>query len=335
MPGMDQPRRVHLDADKCARSHLIGASCQACADLCPVNAIDLAGRTPRLDEWACRDCGACVGICPEQAFSMRGPWPVAAGSSEVLVTLNEDSAAGIFPALALGFPMLARLWLQGVRTLVMSPADCPADLEPACARLLWRIDAFNSLIRNRQGDEIQITRARLSASRTVRRGRDAPTNPARRALFRRFVDVGESPEDVTGAENDTKTALAQVLAIDQTALMPFSPRIDPIACTGCDACVLICPHGALTVVKAQNGELAYTSKPEFCTGCQLCADICEEGAIDIQTMTLRGKDVPLCAYQCKGCGVAVHTPRARPPADCLCQICQKTQNHKQLFVVLE
>jgi NAD-dependent dihydropyrimidine dehydrogenase PreA subunit len=50
--------------------------------------------------------------------------------------------------------------------------------------------------------------------------------------------------------------------------------VDVARCTGCGACVEICPVGAMGLVdgKASMDE-------EMCTGCQACVDACPEGAI--------------------------------------------------------
>ena len=50
--------------------------------------------------------------------------------------------------------------------------------------------------------------------------------------------------------------------------------VDVTRCTGCGACVEVCPVGAVALVdgKARVDE-------ELCTGCGACVDACPEGAI--------------------------------------------------------
>jgi Fe-S-cluster-containing hydrogenase component 2 len=50
--------------------------------------------------------------------------------------------------------------------------------------------------------------------------------------------------------------------------------VDAARCTGCGACVEVCPVGAIALVggKARVDE-------EACTGCEACVDACPEGAI--------------------------------------------------------
>lgn len=54
------------------------------------------------------------------------------------------------------------------------------------------------------------------------------------------------------------------------------PRIDPVACLGCGACVGLCPSGVL----ALEGECA-TVREDGCIGCGHCAAVCPAGAVTL------------------------------------------------------
>jgi len=61
--------------------------------------------------------------------------------------------------------------------------------------------------------------------------------------------------------------------------------VDVARCTGCSACVDVCPVGAMALIegKARVNE-------ETCTGCEACAEACPEGAIQ---PVVQGELVPV------------------------------------------
>ncbi|MBP7962214.1 MAG: 4Fe-4S binding protein [Caldilineaceae bacterium] len=63
------------------------------------------------------------------------------------------------------------------------------------------------------------------------------------------------------------------------------PEIDANLCTGCKACVEICPTQALS----QVAEKAVLHRPDLCTYCSACQDVCPEGAIALPFMIVFAK----------------------------------------------
>ncbi len=63
------------------------------------------------------------------------------------------------------------------------------------------------------------------------------------------------------------------------------PEIDQNLCTGCRACVDICPTQAL----AQYQEKAVLQFPDACTYCTACQDVCPEGAIALPFLIVFAK----------------------------------------------
>ena len=59
--------------------------------------------------------------------------------------------------------------------------------------------------------------------------------------------------------------------------------IDVTRCTGCGACVEVCPVGAIALV---DGKARVDEK--LCTGCRACMDACPEGAIQ-PVVTVQGE----------------------------------------------
>lgn len=57
----------------------------------------------------------------------------------------------------------------------------------------------------------------------------------------------------------------------------MTAKIDPVLCTGCEACVDICPVEAVSII---DGKAAVDEKE--CMGCGVCADECPSGAISLE-----------------------------------------------------
>ena len=57
--------------------------------------------------------------------------------------------------------------------------------------------------------------------------------------------------------------------------------IAPEICTGCGACVRICPLDALRMGEDKKAFIAY---PEDCMTCFLCERACPSGAIDVDPL---------------------------------------------------
>ena len=55
------------------------------------------------------------------------------------------------------------------------------------------------------------------------------------------------------------------------------PEIDLSRCTGCGACVQVCPEHAIGKI----GSLPRIEKPELCTLCALCEEVCPTNAISV------------------------------------------------------
>jgi ferredoxin len=64
---------------------------------------------------------------------------------------------------------------------------------------------------------------------------------------------------------------------------PFQPRIHADLCTGCGACVPLCPTGALGWRDAK-AALLY---PQLCTYCAACEEICAPNAIELPYLVVK------------------------------------------------
>ncbi|MCC6517401.1 MAG: 4Fe-4S binding protein [Tabrizicola sp.] len=309
---------------------LAQARCSACADACPQDALQMTAEGLVLDPAACTGCGACVAACPQRAVALDGqggirPEPSAGGPEAALVCPRRGPGQG--PCLQeLGLEALARLWLQGVRRIAVLTADCAACPDGAGLPVAARVAALNALLEDRGLQPLRIgpvasvprRMPRLTAEPVPRRGR------------RLFLGLG--------AVTDTGIpALARLQSLPGPpgARHACAPRIDPARCTGCDACLRICPAGALSLIKDDDGGLSYGADPSGCTGCGMCEDVCGAGAMTIERLAPAVPGPALVSFRCRGCGVEVHVPSGGPrEGGGLCPVCARTGHHRRLFQVL-
>jgi len=59
---------VILDKESCLHNQNRFSGCEACFDICPVQAIH-PGKPPSLDSEKCESCLACLTVCPMGAYS--------------------------------------------------------------------------------------------------------------------------------------------------------------------------------------------------------------------------------------------------------------------------
>jgi ferredoxin len=87
---------------------------------------------------------------------------------------------------------------------------------------------------------------------------------ARRSFLRRglglAVDHAASTFGLAEAERAAVETVARLLPDtgEVAALAPIGPRIDPVACTGCDACVRLCPQQVIRFERAEPEHPATT-----------------------------------------------------------------------------
>ncbi len=61
---------VSFDKQQCARIRNARSKCDLCIQICPHDAVKIAGRSFFIDQIACTGCGACVTVCPLGVFSL-------------------------------------------------------------------------------------------------------------------------------------------------------------------------------------------------------------------------------------------------------------------------
>lgn len=334
-----QPLSSHprLITARCVRAASPLAMCRACCTVCPRQAWSITNRTPKLDEEACDGCGICHPVCPENAIEL--PLHPALRENEkndlaafISCTRGVREQEGLVPCIhALGVQDLEAFARQGVTQILAAAGDCNACPAPANLSLDRKLDDFNVIQRSRGAGTIQLeylpVAAWNEALRALRKKPQMP-NPARR----RFL--GLSTAEARPSRPPERNAwLSRVRSEDR--IYAAVPQIDITRCNGCDACVLLCPHGVLKLA-GTTGNLHYLLDPARCTGCGLCRDVCDQDAVALFRMTgQKQRCVPLQDGRCKTCNAPFHLPRRSGQNEKICRICVKKSNKNLLSQVVK
>ena len=171
-----------------------------------------------------------------------------------------------------------------------------------------------------------------------RRGlRKARSHQDMQPARRRFLSLALSGAASRPVEADQDAAAGHTLPASHGlprvagAIHPWVPQIDVRQCVACDACIRICPTGALS---EQAEKSAYSLDAARCTGCGLCRDVCEFAAVSVHRLEAAPQvQLAFAVRRCRACG-ADYKVVGTVADDGVCRICHVTQRNRQLFQVI-
>lgn len=338
-------KSIAINEKKCVHSFAAMAGCDRCVRACPLSALTMDDGALLLDQTRCDACGLCQPACPERAITLNEQNIFEGTCDHIDIALlacektGLPAGPGVMPCLhALALRDILQLYHSGVRQIFFAAGNCATCNRAQRATTLTTSIAFaNTLLASR--DRNTIKAEQVGPERWRRKFKSArptgPENKARRGLLFALGQTLTLTE--TGCNEATPAYAVTPASQNPAALYAFVPAIDAMLCSGCDACIRLCPHQALSICDSPNtaeDDKAYFFHPQNCTGCNICVDTCTAGAIKITPLhVLSQKKLHLKTYSCAACGNAYHLPKDQNKPPGLCPICQKTNNTARLYQV--
>lgn len=337
-------------AQQCVHEKTTLASCDACLDACPMQAIRYEGQGIAIDAELCDGCGLCAAACP--TVNIQYPLSAAKGVLDGIKTLLlaceysgatiPDGDGGVACVHALGERHLLGYYQQGFRRLILAKgfcSNCPRD--PGVNLLADRVARINTLLLSRNVPAIScmdLDATNWSFCLSMLKPDGGPV-VSRRDFFRRAAAiVSEQAESAPGSVPQEQEPWPMCLPIPQAgsqALYPFVPILDAMRCNGCDACASLCPYEAILLSQPPAAlDLGYELAAARCTGCRLCLDVCDQSAVrlDCDAPQVQIK-LSLVNAQCSACGNPFHYPDVAASPKKTCRICSVHNHHAKLFQV--
>ncbi len=298
------------------------------------------------DEQKCDGCGLCVPACPENVIALptlqldireETGGPSAFAACDQL----EEKGDALLPCVhALGLRDLFWLYGREGERLVVASGRCADCARGNADSLQNKIDKANALLKSRGAKPLHMET--LSSNQWQNRYDKAlPLGPTDKSKRRFFQSMAKYFSSVTSeiVENSSSDNMAYPGLPDASptlaALYVHVPEFLPQDCVGCDACISVCPHGAISLDRDSQNE-AYRIDAGNCTGCGLCLDICDKDAIHLLSIApLDRSRLVLTRKRCYTCGVSYHYPEESGVRNNQCHICSGKGQDAKLFQVYD
>lgn len=288
--------------ERCVRYRYRYSECNHCAEACPHDAVRLHDAGIEIDSALCQNCALCAVVCPTEALSEKSIttpalFDISAGKKQLAIACAPSEARGdaIVPCLgAVGAETLAAFSRQGVTVEFAGAEHCAecAHASKGVDLMRGHVAARNALVGTIGNEQWASLTWRDDKNRTA-----VGHQASRRHLFRRLVGRGLDQVVQAGEEipppplkairaaapflPERKVTLNQ-LVTDGAAEIHVPRRLGLPAedwtlapgCTACEACVRVCPTGALQLFENScQWQLVFLN--ERCVACNVCAEVCQ------------------------------------------------------------
>ncbi len=189
---------------------------------------------------------------------------------------------------------------QGIRFIRARPSEIQQD---PSGQLIIPVESGNQLLILR-ADMVVLSNAAVPPVGTIELGQRIgisrstsgffleahpklkPVDTATAGVF--LAGSAQGPKDIPYSVSQGSAASSRatrVLSQEQWAIEPIISVVDPEACTGCGACIKVCPYGAISIEEPKKPPVIVN--PALCQGCGNCIAQCNFGALDQQHFTDR------------------------------------------------
>lgn len=246
---------------------------------------------------------------------------------------------------ALGIRQLLLLHVASVSFLLFPETDCPGCSVKPRIKLRERVNQLNDTLEKHHQPTLKLLyrparmwRQLLKQEALISKG----SMLSRRAFLTWAASTQAIQEQLVAVDPLNRSECQTIppgLLLDESGSeprLPWVPVMNEDNCTGCDACVHLCPSHALDLVSDKPGELRYEILARHCTGCGICADVCQENALQVREWyPWNQKSVTLIEKSCVRCGNPFHLPQDNSKEEAgLCPTCQISR-HSKLFQVMD
>jgi ferredoxin len=314
---------LEFKGDECLHSLDKFATCEACFNLCPVEAIT-PSRPPSLDIDKCQTCLACLSACPVGAYKAVDVVPPLLNCVTRANVKSIELICEAHPMTEKGSPgaelairtrgCLASLGTGTYLVLLAMGMEMISIRLDACKQCPW--GSLQPII------EDQITTAKHiskpwgysrkyitihdgSMVEEVERPLWKAENPpvSRRDLFRlsSYIAQPEILQSLSSKQSeignhrlsqDRRRIIAALSHFpepdshEETLLLEdrgFVELTISEACTACGVCARACPTSTLEFKTENNARFWLLFTPQACIGCEICTQICPENVIELNS----------------------------------------------------
>ncbi|MBU1777772.1 MAG: 4Fe-4S binding protein [Gammaproteobacteria bacterium] len=293
-------------AERCVRYRYAYSECSRCAEACPHGAVRLFDAGVELLAESCQGCALCVAVCPtdallEKSVSSDTLLKSAGDSKRYTVSCAPSGARGdtVVPCLgAINAVTLAGFARRGIELHLAGSGHCGVCAHGATGQVmfLYNLEAREALgaVELAGGTETEWARLVMDEAAAGEVGNGIAAS--RRQLFRRMV--GQGLDVVSGADEvpppplkairaaapflpERKELLnaifdenAEPLRAMRHAAIPAENWVVEQGCTNCEACVRVCPTGAMQLLE-DNEAWRLVLLAERCVACDVCVEVCQ------------------------------------------------------------